>query len=133
MDISTINLYAVFAAALSRFALGAIWYSPIAFGDTWMRLAGISHESVQQSNMIKTFGFALIASLIIAFTLALLLPASRFSHPALYGFVVGFSWVAMSLAVNDLFEQRPLKLFSINAAYHIVSFTIMASIIGAWQ
>jgi hypothetical protein len=133
MDISTVNFYAVIAAAISRFALGALWYSPISFGDLWMRSAGITHESVQQANPVKTFGFALLASLIIAFTLALFLPSDlTLLSASLHGFLVGFSWVAMSLAVNDLFEQRPFKLFLINAGYHTVSFTIMAAIIGAW-
>jgi hypothetical protein len=31
-----------------------------------------------------------------------------------------------------LFEQRPLRLFFINAGYQIVNFTVMGLILGVW-
>ena len=37
MDYSTINYFAVLAAAVSTFVLGGLWYSPMLFGKAWMR------------------------------------------------------------------------------------------------
>lgn len=134
MDLSTINLLAIGAAALSSFVLGGLWYSPVLFGKAWMRATGITEESAKQQNRVKVFGLAFIASLIIAFNLAMFLGNdSSLGTGAFYGFLAGFGWVAMAFAINDLFEQRPCTLFAINAGFNTVSFTLMGAILGAWH
>lgn len=59
--------------------------------------------------------------------------SSTLGTGAFYGFLAGFGWVAMSFAINDLFEQRSFKLLAINAGYHTVGFTLMGAILGAWH
>jgi hypothetical protein len=134
MDISSLNLLAVFVAALSCFMLGGLWYSGVLFGKVWMQETGITEERAKNQNIPRTFGLAFLASLVIAFNLAMFLGSSSTLHSGLfYGFLAGFGWVAMSFAINDLFEQRSFKLFLINASYHTLAFTIMGGIIGAWH
>src|SRR5665647_3170398 len=41
-----VNWWAVLAAAVSSFAVGALWYGRALFGKSWMRLAGVSEESI---------------------------------------------------------------------------------------
>ncbi|TFH71648.1 DUF1761 domain-containing protein [Gammaproteobacteria bacterium LSUCC0112] len=134
MDISSLNFLAIFVAALSCFMLGGLWYSGVLFGKIWMRETGITEERANNQNIPRTFGLAFLASLVIAFNLAMFLGSSSTLHSGLfYGFLAGFGWVAMSFAINDLFEQRSFKLFLINASYHTLAFTIMGGIIGAWH
>lgn len=134
MDISTLNFIAIAVSALSSFILGGLWYSPLMFGKAWMKETGITEESTKKQNMAKTFGFAYIASLVIAFNLAMFLgPSSTLQTGVFYGFLAGFGWVVMSFGINDLFEQRSFKLFAINAGYHTIGFTIMGAILGAWH
>lgn len=134
MDIFSLNFIAIIFAALTSFMLGGLWYSPILFGNIWMRETGITEESAKKQNMAKIFGFAFIASLVISFNLAMFLGAeSTLLTGTFYGFLAGFGWVAMSFAINDLFEQRSLKLFAINAGYHTLSFTIMGAVLGGWH
>ena len=40
------------------------------------------------------------------------------------------AWVAASLGISYLFEQRPLKLWLINGGYHTLQFTLYGAIIG---
>jgi hypothetical protein len=40
--------------------------------------------------------------------------------------------VASGLGVVYLFEQRPLAHWAVNAGYHVVSYSIMGLILGAW-
>ena len=133
MDLTQINILVVLAAALSRFFLGAIWYGPL-FKKAWMQGIGMTEEKIQNANMPKILGLSLLANIVIAACLGLF-----FAHEvttmkgAVYGFLIGFGWVSMSLASNHLFEQRSLKLFAIHAGYHTLSFTIMGAIIAAWQ
>jgi len=49
---------------------------------------------------------------------------------ALTGFSVGLFWVATAMGTTYLFERKSLKLFAINAGYHISTFTIMGLILG---
>lgn len=134
MDFSTLNYLAVGAAALSSFVLGGLWYSPALFGKAWMQATGITEASAKSQNMARIFGLALVASLVIAFNLAMFLgQQSTVATGAFYGFLAGFGWVAMAFGINDLFEQRSFKLFAINAGYHTVSFTLMGVILGAWH
>lgn len=134
MDISSLNFLAIGVSAISSFVLGGLWYSPVLFGTVWMRETGITEEAAKNQNMAKVFGLAFIASLVIAFNLAMFLgESSTLGTGVFYGFLAGFGWVAMSFAINDLFEQRSAKLFAINAGYHTIGFTIMGAILGAWH
>jgi len=134
MDFSSLNFIAISIAAVSSFVLGGLWYSPLLFGNTWMRETGITEESAKNQNMAKKFGLAFVASFIIALNLAMFLGAqSTLQTGIFYGFLAGFGWVAMSFAINDLFEQRSFRLFAINAGYHTVGFTIMGAIVGVWH
>jgi hypothetical protein len=134
MDLSTLNVLAVCVAALSSFALGGVWYSPLLFGKIWMLETGLTEEDAKQQNMAKTFGLALVANVVIAFNLAMFLgPEGSLFTGLLYGFCAGFGWVAMAFGVNDLFEQRSFKLFAINAGFNTVGFSLMGAILGAWH
>ena len=42
-------------------------------------------------------------------------------------------WVAMSLGVIYLFEQRPFKLWLINSGYQVLTYTVMGGILAAWK
>lgn len=129
-----LNYLAILAATAASFVLGGLWYSPVLFGKVWMVETGITEESAQQRNMVKVFGLAILATLIVAFNLAAFLgPEASLVSGAFYGFLAGAGWVAMAFAVNDLFEGRTLRLFAINAGYQTLSFTLMGAIIGVWN
>jgi hypothetical protein len=48
------------------------------------------------------------------------------------GLMGAFFFIAPALGVIYLFEQRPFKLWLINAGYQIVNFSAMGAVIGAW-
>lgn len=134
MDLSQINYLAVFVAALSSFVIGFLWYSPLTFGNVWMREAGLSEEKVKQANMIKIFGLSFLLALVICFNLAAFLgPDAGLAWGMMAGGLAGLGWVSASLGVLYLFEGRSLKLFLINAGYQVVTYVIAGGIIGIWQ
>ncbi|MCF8242795.1 MAG: DUF1761 domain-containing protein [Melioribacteraceae bacterium] len=129
-----INFLAVIAAAVSSFLIGALWYSPVLFGNAWMQENGFKDEDLKNANMAKIFGSAFILSFIIALNLAAFLGAeSDVMFGVFAGAAAGIGWVAASLGILYLFERKSLKLFFINAGYHAVTFTIMGAILGAWK
>lgn len=126
------NYIAVGVAGVSAFALGGLWYSPVLFAKPWMRLSGITEAAARAASPFRIFGGALLLSLLSAAVFAMFLgpdPGLGFATAA--GFAAGLCWVAASLGVNYLFEQKPFGLFLINGGYHTLQFTLYGAILGA--
>ena len=129
-----LNWLAIIVSAVSAFALGSLWYSPLLFFKPWMKETGITEESAKESNMVKLFGFSFILTLVASFFLAMFIGANAGAgFGALAGFMAGLGWVATFMGVIYLFERKSLAHFLINAMYSVVSLTIMGLIIGVWQ
>jgi hypothetical protein len=130
-----LNWLAVLAAAVSTFALGGLWYSPVLFGRAWMLANNLDEADLAKSNMAKIFGLALLLAVIMAANLAAFLaePKTTAAWGATAGFLAGFGWVALGIATIALFERRSWKYILINGGYMTVSFTVMGLIIGAWR
>ncbi|WP_445455478.1 DUF1761 domain-containing protein [Flavobacterium sp. HNIBRBA15423] len=155
------NFLAILVAALSTFALGAIWYNPKVFGTAWMKEAGLTEEQLKKGNMAKIFGFAFFFAILIAFIMPTLViheigavqaaggneadPAlieflkvhggkfRSFKHGALHGSILGVFLALPILGTTFLFEQRSWKYIFIHAGYWIVSFAVMGAIICGWK
>lgn len=155
------NFLAILVAALSTFALGAIWYNPKVFGTAWMNETGMTEEKAKNGNMAKIFGFALFFALLLAFILPTMVihetgviqaaggnetdvavmeflkthggKFRSFKHGAFHGAFLGIFFALPVLGTNALFEQRSWKYIFINAGYWIASLIIMGGIISAWQ
>jgi hypothetical protein len=129
-----LNWLAIAAVTFLSFIIGGLWYSPVLFGKPWAKENGLSDEKIKESNMIKIFGGSFLLTFVAAFNLAMFLgPTADIIFGLTAGFLVGFGWVATSLGTLYLFERKSLKLFFINAGYHLVTFTLMGMILGAWK
>ncbi|WP_075619627.1 DUF1761 domain-containing protein [Paenisporosarcina indica] len=132
-SLESINYWAVLVAALSAFVIGGLWYS-VLFAKSWMVENGFDEEKLKNSNIGMIFGGSFIFSLIISFILVLFLGPERDAAIGVTaGFMAGFFWVASAMGITYLFERKSVKLFLINAGYHVITFTIMGLILGAWK
>lgn len=130
--IASLNWPGIVVAALSGFVIGSIWYGPL-FQKPWMRLTGMTKEKGAQASMPLTFGGAYVLNFIAATGIAILLGDHTGWTSGLHtGLLTGVFFVATSLGVVYLFEQRPLALWGINAGYQVVNFAAMGAILGAW-
>jgi hypothetical protein len=133
MDLSAIRWYAVLTAAFSSFVIGAIWYGPL-LGKAWMRVSGLTREEVARAPMGRVLGGSFALQLTAAVVLAAFIGAdATLSFAILAAASVGLFWVAPSLGVISLFEQRPRAHWAINAGYHVVAFSTMGLILGVWR
>ena len=132
MNMDHLNIWAILAAAASAFLVGGFWYSPVFLGHAWERANGFS-ESPKGNP--KVFLVSFVLSLVMAANLAFFLndPKSTATWGAIAGFLAGFGWVAMGMAVVALFERRSWKYSLINGGYVTVALTLMGLILGAWR
>jgi hypothetical protein len=135
MEMEHFSLLAVLLAALSAFVVGSVWYSPLLFGNAWMREAGISEDQIIASNKWKTFGMAFVFMFIASVNLGFFMANADITwlKGAFYGFLTGFGWVFMGIAVVSMYEMRGWKYILINGCYWVVALTVMGTIIGALQ
>src|SRR5215831_10146602 len=130
VDIHSLNFLAIVAAALSAFAIGGLWYSPVLLGGAWKKANGFLSEMPGAGP--KVFLLALLLSLVMAVNLAMFLndPKTTAAWGATAGFLAGFGWVAMGIGIVSLFERRSLSYVLINGGYLTVALTVMGAILG---
>ena len=131
----TINLWAVFLAALVKVILGSFWYSPLILGRSWMQENGFTEEDFKKGHPIwlmalSSFFFAYVAAFGMAFFLS---PQSTMLSGAGLGAMVSVVWISASKANTTLFEKYTFKHYLIHAGYDICSYTAMGAILGAWH
>lgn len=127
----SVNWLAVVVAALSAFVLGALWYGPL-FGEAWMEENDFTEDDLTADNMTVIYGTAFVLEFIIAVNLAFFVGDAAIREGALYGFLVGFGWIAMAMGVNALFSRSTVRLWLIDSFYFVVSLTLMGVILAAW-
>lgn len=128
------NIAAVLVAALLSFLIGGLWYSPLMFAKAWMAECGLSEARTRAAPLGRIFAFAALATLVMSFNLAAFIgPKASLGFGLFAGAATGIGWVAMSLAVIYLFEQRSMRLWLINSGYQVVSYTLMGGLLGLWK
>ena len=135
METITLNFLAVLVAGVVYMILGALWYSPVLFGNSWMKNIGKTKEQVTADASPINYLIALILSFIAAYGIARIMVWSgekSIGNGIMIAIVVGVCFVFTSMGVNDTFENRPRSLMAMNILYHLVGFVIMGIIIGAW-
>ena len=60
-------------------------------------------------------------------------PKTTAAWGATAGFLAGFGWVALGIAIVALFERKSWKYIFINAGYMTVAFVLMGLILGTWR
>jgi len=133
---SGVNHIAVWIAGIVHFMLGAGWYTLL--GPAWIRGIGRTEAEIMaaQPNSAIPMGIGLVVAVIIAYTLAWLLPrlgAQTVGAGARTGALLALTLIATTLAMNYGFEARPVSLWLINAGYMVVGMAVMGAIIGGWK
>jgi Protein of unknown function (DUF1761) len=134
MRIHGLNLLAIFAAALSAFVIGGLWYSPVLFGRSW-KLANGFEDRNPAAATANTFLISFVFSLVMAYNLAAFLSGGKTTPAwgATAGLLAGFGWITMGLGIVSLFERRPWKYVLVNGGYLTITLVIMGLILGSWR
>jgi len=133
MNMHTLNICAILAAAIAAFVIGGLWYSPFLLGSAWKRANGFTTDPAAAGP--KGFTIAFLLSLVMAFNLAMFLnaPTTTLSFGATAGFLAGAGWVTTGIGIVSVFEHRSLTYVLINGGYLTVALTVMGAILGGWR
>lgn len=130
--ILNISWAADMAGTIISVVIGMIWYSSAIFGNPWVELTGLKEKTGGMNRLTAMFWHIPIAFLISA-NIAAFCKHFEYDTPA-QAFLIGYDLgliACLLLAINYFYEQKPFKLFMINAGYVIVSMSAMGMVIGA--
>jgi hypothetical protein len=132
VDFTEVNYLAVLLATVATMVLGFLWYSPILFGNVWMKQIGLKAEDMSGGGPI-TYILTSLTALCGAFVLAVLftmMKETTIMSGMFLGLLIGIS-ISAKIGMNFLFENRGIGLYLITIGYHLVSYLVAGIIIGS--
>ena len=134
-----VNTLAVLVAAVAAMILGALWYSPLLFGNLWIKLSEFTQKQIDEGkkkSMVVPYILTFIGTLITGFVLSRFISfsnASTFVDGALVGACAWLGFIAPMQFGMILWEGKPLQLYVIHTLHYLVSLVIMGAILAAWM
>ena len=132
-----VNFLAVLAAGVASMLVGWLWYSPMLFGNLWMKLSGVKMPSGSEMKtaMMRGYIVGFLLSLLTAYVLSHFVDytgATTTAEGAATAFWVWLGFTAPLMMGSVLWEGKPLKLWFLNAGNNLVTLLIMGMIVAAW-
>ena len=133
-----VNYLAVVVAGVAAFMLGALWYSPALFARQWMAAHGHTPErlAAMRQDMARTYAISFLCFLVTAWVMAVLL--SRIGITEALGGVKlgGITWLGFAATIgltSNLYSEKPLAVYLIDAGYQLVYLMLMGVILAVWR
>ena len=133
-----INYFAVLVSAVVGFGIGMLWFSPVLFGNIWMKQMNLSKEKIEEAkkkgmakNLVVAFASVLVMSYILAHFVDYA-SATTILGGMQAGFWIWLGFIATTMVNSVLWEQKPVNLYLINIAHYLVVLLAMGSILAVW-
>lgn len=131
------NHLAVVAAAVAALVQGAIWYSPLMFGNAYMTLRGLDPGAMAgMKPPVGEIVAELVRGLVVAYVLAhiiVVLGVSDWAGAVQLAFWLWLGFQAMAIVGSVIHENYPWRLYAIHAGDALVKTMLMAIILGGWR
>lgn len=127
--------WALIAAIVAAYAVGAVWYSPALFIHRWAAMAGVDGAKFK-AGMPRALVVDGICFAIMAWALDRVLDAwnvTTLSGGLAVALLIWAGFVATTLIHSVTYEHRPLAFYAINAGYRLVSIAAMAAVLTLWR
>lgn len=131
-----INWLAVALATVASMIVAGVWYQDFAFGVHWKKMTKIDAKRAEKAGntpMVVVLVVNFFTAVVLAAAIAIV--AAHFGNSSVWlalatGVVIWLAFSATTLLTHNMFEQKPLKLTTINNGYQLAMFIVMALIIG---
>jgi len=139
MAFASVNFLSIVIGAMAAWIFGAAYYS--ALGKPWIKAQGRTMETLKQDKAARfgspagplPFVVAFVAELIVAYVLyGILMHMGQFRIRAgvISGAFCWFGFVLTTIAVNNAFSGRSVKLTAIDAGHWLGAFIVIGAIVG---
>jgi len=134
-----LNWLAVIVGTVIYFAIGAVWFTPIAFGRPWQRAIGWDSSRATPEMNPVTYVVPAILYLVASIATAMLATATKsttFGNGIVLGLVVGVGYALVINANDATFDpnkREPLTWFAITGAYNLLGLLIVAVLVSVWH
>jgi hypothetical protein len=139
MPTANVNVLAVLIAAVLTFVLGAVWYSPVLFAKQWMAAQGYTPEKLEEmkrKGVTRAYAVSVLCYLVTAYVVALLASYTN-STTLAQGLWLGFlSWLGFAATIGftgNLFSEKPLAAWVIDAGYQLAYLVFMGALLSVWR
>ena len=136
LNVAFFNIWAILVCIIINMVLGALWYSPLLFGNIWLKLVNKKAEDISKEESKKAMSFAFIPAVINSVLLALILGfinAQNLLDAIIIGSILSAGFVGMSSVNLILFEDRKPGLALLNTGYAFAGFVVSAIILTLWH
>ncbi|MEO8198906.1 MAG: DUF1761 domain-containing protein [Gemmatimonadota bacterium] len=138
MFVLPMPITAILLAAIAYWLLGAAWYS-LLFGKLWA-----ADQESRGLRLTKPAGAQLVTRLVLTFlgtflaatAVAWVLQCFSVNNAAVatrLSLVLGLGIAAATLLIGPTWEGKPLRLFLIDALYHLVGIWLCAMVLLQWR
>jgi len=131
MDFGGINLWAVLAATVAAFIVGAVYYGTLS--KPWMRAAGIAQEDTAFGPAL--FAMTFVCLLVMAFVLAGLIGhlgdgQVTLRNGVISGLFVWAGFMATTMTINHRYQNDGWDLTLIDGLHWLLVALVMGAVIG---
>ena len=132
-----INYLAVVVASVTFFGVGALWYSPLLFGNAYMKLRGIAPAATTNAQIpVGGMISELVRGFVVAYVLArllILLGVSNWLGAMQLGLWLWIGFPVMILLSSVIHENVPWQLAAIHSGDWFVKIILMIVLLGVWR
>lgn len=139
MPTANVNIVAVLVATILTFVLGAFWYSPVLFARRWMQAQGYTPEKLEEmkkKGLTRAYVGSALGYLVMAYVVALFATYTN-SATLAQGLWLGFlAWLGFAAPIGltaNLFSEKPIAAWVIDAGYQLAYLVIMGALLSVWR
>src|SRR5690554_8217549 len=128
-----INWLAVILATLSTMIVGSVWYTPRVFGTWWEKAARVESKANAVVAIVVTIIESFVSAWVLAGAAAIaqhFYGGSILANTVITAVILWAGFTAARFITHDAFENRPRMLTLLHLSHELVTYLVMALIIG---
>lgn len=128
-----VNLVTVLVATVAASGLGFLWYSPLMFGNVWIKILRLDKLSKKEmsKDMGLTMGLMIANTFLVAWVMAMLLRALGVMDIFSAYLWAGLIWASLmggTMISNGLFAKTRKKVLLIDVSYRLAMLLAMVTV-----
>lgn len=131
IDVMELNFLAVLVGGILYMVFGALYYSPVLFGNVWVKANKLSDQHMKNGLIYVGAAFVAFVSSFLIAVLVQATGADDLVSGMVLGGVIGLL-VTLVYWKNTLFGLMNKKVFAIAVGDHLISFMMLSILHALW-